>query len=145
MQQELCALEVSISMQQTALDTQKNSMSVSMHEMQQEINSQLEESELLASTIATQRIALQEAKIEVETGKKLALQQELCALEVSIGTQQNALDTQKNSMSTRMHDMQQEISSQLGGHVSGYIYMVGQENNSTKTYSFIYGRTRFVP
>ena len=116
MQQELCALEVSISMQQTALVTQKNSMSASMHEMQQEINSQLEESELLASTIATQRIALQEAKdatLEVETGKKLALQQELCALEVSIGTQQNALDTQKNSMSTRMHDMQQEINSQL--------------------------------
>jgi len=31
-----------------------------------------------------------------------------------------------------------------GGHVSGYLYMVGQENNSTKTRSFIYGRTRFV-
>jgi len=31
-----------------------------------------------------------------------------------------------------------------GGHVSGYLYMVGQENNSTKTCRFIYGRTRFV-
>jgi len=35
-------------------------------------------------------------------------------------------------------------SDQRRGYVSGILYMVGQENNSTKTCSFIYGRTRFL-
>ena len=115
MEEELCALEVRIGMQQTALETQKNSMLVRMDDMQQEIDGQHEESEILARNIATQQIALQEATdaiLEVETDKKIAMQAELCALEVDIGMRQTALDTQKNSMSTTMHDMQQEINSQ---------------------------------
>ena len=31
-----------------------------------------------------------------------------------------------------------------GGHVSGILYIVGQENNSTKNCSIIYGKTRFL-
>jgi len=80
-----------------------------MHEMQQEINSQLEESELLASTIAHQQIALQEAKdaiSAVEGSTKLAMQEELYALHAGVGVQQTALDTQKNSMSATMRDVQ---------------------------------------
>ena len=30
------------------------------------------------------------------------------------------------------------------GHVSGILYMVGQDNNSTKNCNFIYGGTRFL-
>ena len=80
----------SLGLKQSALDTQNDNMSATMHDMQQEINFKLEESQTLASNIEQQHMALKEAKTAtsaVETDTKIAMQEELCALQISLDLQ----------------------------------------------------------
>jgi len=117
MQEELYALHASVGVQQTALDTQKNSMSATMRDVQQEISVRQGESDRLASNIASQHGTLQEAKdatSEFETSTKLMMQEELCALQASLACGHEALDIQRKSMSTMIQDMRQEIDNRQG-------------------------------
>ena len=92
---------------ESALDTQKNSMSATIYDMQQDINSQQEESQILANNIAKQHMDLQEARnatsaVEIENDTTLVMQEEHCALQASIlVAQERYTKLQKDTQKTQ--------------------------------------------